>query len=132
MTDDFHLVVHACEGAVAHPKLRPDQDAVEMGAEHARELLERREAAVARPPEPLQEMAARPRRAAIRPEAAEILLEEVRLDDRAVDPQQRPQPRAFVLGEVLGILDPQETSTLEARLVDPVELTQPPTVHVIA
>src|SRR5260370_20068300 len=119
MTDDFHLVVHACEGAVAHPKLRPDQDAVEMGAEHARELLERREAAVARPPEPLQEMAARPRRAAIRPEAAEILLEEVRLDDRAVAPPQRRQPRAFVLGEGLGILEPQEARARGVRLLRP-------------
>src|SRR5260370_27086587 len=98
MTDDFHLVVHAFEGAVAHPKLRPDQDAVEMGAEHARELLERREAAVARPPEPLQEMAPRPRRAAIRPEAADDLPEEGPLDGWAAHPPQRRQPPGFVPG----------------------------------
>src|SRR6266849_5174089 len=84
MADDLDLVVHAFEGAVTDPELDPDQDAIEMSAEHPGQLLERGEAAVAGAPEPLQEMPARPRGAAVRPKATEILLEEVRLHDGAV------------------------------------------------
>src|SRR6266571_9051592 len=77
MADDLDLVVHAFEGAVAHPELDPHQDAIEMSPQHPRQLLERHEAAVAGPPEPLQEMTARPRGVSVGPEATEILLEEV-------------------------------------------------------
>ena len=69
MADDLDLVVHAFEGAVTHPELDPHQDAFEMSAEHPGQLLDRREAAVAGAPEPPQEVAPRPRGAAVGPEA---------------------------------------------------------------
>ena len=106
MADDLDLVVHAFEGAVAHPELGPHQDAIEMSAEHPRQLLEWLEAAVAGPPEPLQEVSPRPGGVAVGPEAAEILLEEVRLHDGAVEAEQGRQPGALVRGEVLRILEP--------------------------
>jgi hypothetical protein len=71
------FVVHAFKRHVAQTELRPDRHAVEMSAKHPGELLERLEPAVAGPPEPLQEMPAGPGGAAVGPEAAEIVFEEV-------------------------------------------------------
>jgi hypothetical protein len=64
MADDLDPVVPAFERAVADTELRPDQHAVEMGAQQPGEFLERLQTAVAGAPEPLQEMPARPRDAA--------------------------------------------------------------------
>jgi hypothetical protein len=50
-----------------------------MAAERLGELLERDEAAVARPPEPLAQVAPRPGGAPVIPEAAQVLLEQVLL-----------------------------------------------------
>ena len=97
-----------------------------MSAEHPRQLLERFEAAVAGAPEPLQEVTARPRGVPVGPKAAEILFEEVRLDDRAVEAEEGRQPGALVRGEVLRILQPQEARVFELRLLGPLQLAPRP------
>src|SRR5712692_10893537 len=131
MADDLDFVVHAFEGAVTNPELDPDQNAIEMSAEHSRQFLEWLEATVAGAPEPLQEMPARPRGVAVGPEAPEILLEEVRLHDGAVEAEQGRQPGALVRGEVVRILEPQEARVFELYLLGPVQLAPRLAAHLI-
>jgi hypothetical protein len=83
MADDFDLVIHSFQGPVRHADPSPGQDAVQMRAQGPHQLLEGREAAVAGAPEPLAQVALGPRRAAIGPEPAQVLLEEIRFDDGA-------------------------------------------------
>src|SRR6516225_540448 len=103
MADKLDLVVHPLEGAIRHPDPSPRQHAVEVGPEGAGELLERLQAAVTGPPEPLAQMSLGPGGAAIGPESAEILLEEVGSHDRTVQPHERRQARPLVAPEVLRV-----------------------------
>ena len=76
-------------------------------------------------------MSTRPRRAAIRPEAAEVLFEEVGFHDRAVESEQGRQPGPLVSGEVLRILEPEESGLLERRLLDSPQLPRRFAAHFI-
>ena len=62
-----------------------------MGPQRARQLRERLQPAVGRPPEPLAQVRLGPGGAPILPEPAEILFEQVPLDDGTIEPQQRGQ-----------------------------------------
>ena len=102
-----------------------------MIAKRPRQFLERREPAVTGAPEPVQKMGARPGGVSVSPEATEILLEKVGLHDRAVDPQERRQPRTLVRSEVVRILEPQEARVFELPLLGPPQLAPRLAAHLV-
>jgi len=117
MTDRLHLVVHALQRAIRHPERGPGQDPVAVGADGFRQLLEGLEQAVARPPEPLAQVVGGPGGRTVVPEPAEVLLQQVRLHDRGVQPEEAREAGPFVAPEVRRVLQPEEPGALEVRLL---------------
>lgn len=117
MTHHLHLVVHALERAVGDPELRPGQDAIQVRANRLRQLSHGEEPGVGSAPEPLAQVPFRPRRVAVGPEPAEVLLEQVGLHDGGVQPEEAGEAGRLVAPEVRGILQPEEPSPRAVRLL---------------
>ena len=86
LDDQLRLVVESFDGTVVdgHPEIV--EDVVFMAPHQPREVAQRGEPRVRRPPEPAREVPLRPAGPVVLPEVAEELFEKIRAVDLAVEP----------------------------------------------
>ena len=91
VADEFDLVIHALQGSVGDPQVRPGQDAVQMLPDQAGEIRKWRQPRVTGPPQPLAKMLLCPVFGNIIPEPLEVLFEVPRPRQGMVASHQRAQ-----------------------------------------
>lgn len=103
MADQHDFVVHALQGNIGDPAMRPGQDALELSPDQVNEVIDRPKPAVARPPEPLHEIFLRPARRHIVQEVLDCLLEQITPEESEIELRHPVKPGLLRWSKVQGI-----------------------------
>src|SRR6202162_552997 len=132
MADQLDLVIHAFERAVGNPQPGPGQDAIEMSAELANELLEGLESRAHGRVHPATQVVGTSTRLAVFPEELKGLLEVIGPDDGRIPAHQGGETLPFLGPQVPGVLEQQEPGSLERGFLlaaETVHFTPPHLIH---
>src|SRR5712692_375634 len=115
MADGFDLVVHSFNGTVGDSMVGPRQDSIEVGAEHAHELLKGLQARTHGRTHPFLQVLLGPFGLLVKPKQLKGFFEVVSADDGRVPADQCRKPVSLIAGEIPRILQQQPTGSFEGR-----------------